>query len=239
MLIINKLITAGLILMLGLTTVYAIDTPVLQPSQSRFIQFMLPKIDRVNQTLEQDHSKLVELNTLQQTGIKLHSSQIVWLKQIAKQYKVKDVDLSNQQAWDLLLKRVDIVPPSLVLAQAINESAWGRSRFAKQANNFFGLHCYHKNCGLVPRRLSQNSHYEVTKFSSVLMAVKSYVRNLNTNPAYQHFRQQRYLLRQSKQTITGLAVVAGLKHYSEKKEQYVGIIKKIISQYHLERYDLS
>ena len=34
----------------------------------------------------------------------------------------------------------DIVPPSLVIAQAILESAWGTSRFAIEGNSLFGEH---------------------------------------------------------------------------------------------------
>ncbi len=41
-----------------------------------------------------------------------------------------------------LLRRVDVIPVSLVLAQAANESVWGTSRFAVDGNNLFGQWCY-------------------------------------------------------------------------------------------------
>ena len=37
-----------------------------------------------------------------------------------------------------LLRRVDVIPPSLVLAQGAIESGWGTSRFARQGNNLYG-----------------------------------------------------------------------------------------------------
>jgi Uncharacterized FlgJ-related protein len=53
---------------------------------------------------------------------------------LKKYYKFKD-DASIED----LLSSVDIVPTSLVLAQAAYESSWGRSRFAKHYHNYFGL----------------------------------------------------------------------------------------------------
>ncbi|MFT4835563.1 MAG: Bax protein [Psychromonas sp.] len=35
-----------------------------------------------------------------------------------------------------LFNKVDILPPSLALAQAAEESGWGTSRFAKEGNSF-------------------------------------------------------------------------------------------------------
>jgi flagellar protein FlgJ len=37
------------------------------------------------------------------------------------------------------LRSTTNVPPSLVVAMAINETGWGRSRLAREANNFFGI----------------------------------------------------------------------------------------------------
>ena len=44
-------------------------------------------------------------------------------------------------SFDSLLLRVDIIPIKLVMAQAIIESGWGSSRFARDGNNYFGIHC--------------------------------------------------------------------------------------------------
>ncbi|MDZ7825939.1 MAG: glucosaminidase domain-containing protein [Gammaproteobacteria bacterium] len=45
------------------------------------------------------------------------------------------------------LRRADEIPPSLVLAQAAAESAWGTSRFARMANNLFGQPRFTEGCG--------------------------------------------------------------------------------------------
>jgi len=55
---------------------------------------------------------------------------------VAKKYKVDQA--SAEIIHKELLRRVDIIPPPLLISQAANESAWGTSRFAKLGNNLFG-----------------------------------------------------------------------------------------------------
>jgi len=59
------------------------------------------------------------------------------LEKLASKYRVKSPATQEE-----LLKVIDILPPSLILAQAANESNWGRSRFAKDFNNYFGIWCF-------------------------------------------------------------------------------------------------
>ena len=47
-------------------------------------------------------------------------------------YKVKKGDITE------LLKRMDMIPASIALAQAAKESGWGTSRFALEGNAIFG-----------------------------------------------------------------------------------------------------
>ena len=92
------------------------------------------------------------------------------LKAICEKYS-NTCEQIDQAKRDALLVRVDVIPPSLVLAQGANESAWGTSRFAKQGNNFFGQWCYSQGCGLVPlqRNGTNPSGYDLasglTKYS--------------------------------------------------------------------------
>ena len=54
-----------------------------------------------------------------------------------------------------LLMRVDIVPPSLALAQAADESGWGTSRFAEQGNSLFGQWAWGKGLKPTEQRRSE------------------------------------------------------------------------------------
>ena len=127
-----------------------------------------------------------------------------------------------------LIVRVDIIPFELVLVQAANESAWGTSRFARQGYNFFGLWCFRKGCGFVPRRRDQGSHHEVAKFNSLTQGVARYLNNLNRHPAYAELRQIRATLRRTQQPLTAELLVNGLLSYSERGQAYIDELQAMI-----------
>ncbi len=159
------------------------------------------------------------------------------LKSLAKRYEMNDFKV-NSQSVDALLSRIDIIPMSLLLAQAADESAWGRSRFAKLGHNLFGQWCFSKGCGIVPKKRPKNARYEVKRFSSDKSAIQSYMKNLNTGQVYNQFRRLRANLRKNNQKILGIKLAVGLQHYSTRGNRYVNDIQHIISRYQLAKYDI-
>jgi Bax protein len=134
-----------------------------------------------------------------------------------------------------LLQRVDVVPVSLVLAQAAKESAWGRSRFAREGNNLFGEWCFTAGCGMVPRRRESGKTHEVETFPSVRAAVASYIHNLNSHPSYRMLRSIRASLREAGKPLNGLALARGLEAYSAQGSDYVASVRDIIRKNRLGR----
>lgn len=156
---------------------------------------------------------------------------------LCKKYSKNCNDIDDKKLKSLL-KRVDVIPPSLVLAQAANESAWGTSRFATKANNYFGQWCYKKGCGLVPLRRNAGTTHEVRKFKNAQASVKSYLMNLNTGRVYGELRMMREKARAKGQQITGKELAGGLVNYSERREEYVKELRSMISYNKLvEKYD--
>jgi Bax protein len=201
-----------------------------RPYQQQFVVKILPAVRQVNASIRTQRMHLLFLR--QQSH--LNHEQRAWLAKLANAYVIPH---SPGVPWDQLVLRVDLVPASLALAQAINESNWGRSRFARVANNYFGMWCYQPGCGVVPRHRPQHRDYEVKRYSSLLDSVRDYVRNLNTQPAYQRFRLYRQQARQQGVRVTGLKMAAGLAAYSQRGQAYVDSIRKIIVGYNLQRFD--
>lgn len=219
-----------------LMTCVAMAAPPQQHQQ--FIKSVLAYANNANQSIiEQRHSfDKIQKNYQKHHHLSLQDQQ--WIITLAKQYKVSG-DINQAETWKTLKKRVDIIPPSLIIAQAANESAWGTSRFAKQGNNYFGQWCYTPGCGIVPLRRSPGRTHEVKKFASPEASISAYMKNLNTNHAYVKLRDLRYQQRQAKQNIDGLNLASGLVNYSERGQGYVNSIQHIIKKYHLSQYDVS
>lgn len=159
------------------------------------------------------------------------------LKSLAEQYRLGEPELGKSRYWKTLLRRVDVIPPSLALAQAANESAWGTSRFARKGDNFFGQWCFRKGCGLVPSRRHADKKHEVAVFDSPKDSVERYIRNLNSHPAYRRLRDIREELRSENKPVTGIALTRGLLSYSERGEDYIRELRAMIRQNELSRHD--
>ena len=117
---------------------------VVQEKKDAFVGFMLPLIHEANREILAERQLLEHLSGTQ-TPAEGHPRP---LKKLVKKYRIADG--TRQEQIDALLEQVNVIPPSLVLAQAANESAWGTSRFAREGNNLFGEWCFSKGCGLVP-----------------------------------------------------------------------------------------
>ncbi|HVK98689.1 MAG TPA: glucosaminidase domain-containing protein [Dongiaceae bacterium] len=151
---------------------------------------------------------------------------------LADLYRVKVGEPAEMR--EKLLKKVDALPLSLVLAQAALESAWGTSRFAAVGNNFFGQWCFVPGCGLVPDRRHQGLSHEVTVFETPQESVASYMRNLNSHPAYKYLRERRSELRARNEALNGCYLAQGLTQYSAKGSVYVEDLKQLIRTNRLE-----
>lgn len=208
------------------------------PQHQQFIKSVLAYANNANQNIIEQRQHFDKIEKSYQKHHQLSSQDQQWLTQLAKQYKVTG-DIHQAKTWQTLKKRVDIIPPSLIIAQAANESAWGTSRFAKQGNNYFGQWCYTPGCGIVPLRRSPGRTHEVKKFATPEASITAYMKNLNTNHAYVKLRDLRYQQRQTQQQIDGLNLANGLAHYSERGQGYVNSIQHIIKKYQLSQYDVS
>lgn len=197
-----------------------------------FFDYLLPLIHTSNQNISEERQLLKKwIDHPEQ----LSKNEQQAIEEIQIKYRVVEDDADSQQ--EKLLRRVRALPPSLVLAQAANESAWGSSRFALEGNNLFGQWCYELGCGLIPGERNHRAKHEVRVFESPYESVSSYMRNLNSHPQYKDLRMIRADLLQQHETVTGTALAEGLVGYSERREEYVAEIQAMIRHNDLESYD--
>ena len=191
-----------------------------------FIKIILPLILDENKKITEDRKKLFKIlgknfNTI---------GERVWLKRRFKEYKIEDKDLAK------LKMRMDIIPVSIAIAQAANESGWGTSRFALEGNALFGQWTWSKK-GIKPKNNDPNENHRILQFQILKASVRAYKNNLNTHNAYKEFREKRAQLRQEDKQITGLDLTKYLKNYAAIGEKYVVILEDIINKNSLTDFD--
>ncbi|MFA9461174.1 glucosaminidase domain-containing protein [Thiohalorhabdus sp. Cl-TMA] len=196
--------------------------------KAEFFGFLRPVARAANREVEKQRTRLKQAAArLEQVG-SLPDGESGWIRRMAERYRVAGREKSQRTTIQDLLKRVDTIPVSLILAQAAKESAWGTSRFARQGNNLFGEWCFNPGCGLVPARRDAGKTHEVERFDTVRASVASYIHNLNSHPRYEDLRAIRARQRRSGGPVTGFALAAGLDGYSAHGQEYVKSVRAII-----------
>lgn len=210
----NKATSEGTVPRLYLTKLPKDMTKKKVSSNPTFIQVLLPHVLKVNEQILNDRKRLVELKEQLKTRHLRHAEKM-WLMKLASDYRCKSTKI------DALLMHVDIVPPSLALAQATLETGGGRSSAALRKNSTFG-------------HMTRNN--KVMKFESLQQNVAAYVQNLNRHAAYASFRKVRADLRAKNQPLCGIKLAACLEKYSIRKAAYIHDIQGLIRR-GLDKYD--
>lgn len=212
-------------------------TAVNQPMErvQLFIEIMRPLIAQKNELLSSTRERLLQLKSEVDQEHELGFVDREQLNRLREDFSVSIEDYpSDKQAIDVLLSRVDIIPPSMVIAQAAIESGWGTSFFAQEGNNLFGEWCFKKGCGIVPSRRAASATHEVRRFDSIEDSINSYYRNINTNNAYRSLRDLRAKIRHDETKFNGRTLVAGLGKYCGRGEIYITEVRSLIRSAKLE-----
>ncbi len=206
---------------------------MLQPAEKKsvFLKALMPLAIAVNDRLRRERKEILSLlEEAKDTGR--------WpdrLQRIAARYEVEvDAEESPGEAARLLLRRCNIVPVGLVLAQAAKESGWGTSRFAQEANNLFGMHTWDPEEGLAASDSSSPQTDRVRSYPDLLASVRDYVYNLNVGHAYVKFRELR-AQQQSRNRFNSIALARTLGSYSQLGETYIRHLQQLISGNSLEQ----
>jgi len=212
-------------------------------SHKTFLARFLPEIHTANNKILQQRNDILDLrDTLKDAG-QAGAEHLHTLNSFLRKYRIDPVATSpSPPLSDLLntinklLKRADIIPLRLVMAQAIIESGWGSSGFARNDNNYFGVHCYTEGCGVRPAG-NDSADFYVKTYASEMAGIEDYLWILNTGFAYRGLRETRAKLRNGNKSIDPLSLAQGLSRYSAKGEEYVNMVSNIIRNYIPENVD--
>ncbi|MCA3263308.1 MAG: glucosaminidase domain-containing protein [Telmatospirillum sp.] len=176
--------------------------------KSVFIKSLLPLLLLENERISTEREKL--LAVVEKAGPP-DAKDAAFLEELAERYDTAPGNLRE------LLRRVDVVPVSLALAQAALESGWGTSRGAKDGHSVFG----HMRFGV-------DDEGRVRHFADLPTAVEAYALNLNTHRAYAEFRRARAALRAEGKPLDGHSLAQHLHRYSERRMDYVRDVRSVM-----------
>lgn len=195
-----------------------------------FITALLPVILEVNQRVLADREQLLYLrDKLVSTPQMLTAIERIWLEDLAERYD------APVEKIDELVRRVDIVPPSMAIAQGGVESGWGTSFAARNGNALYGqIQSVGRHSVSVPWKPGAGMPQP---FTDVGEATEAYIANLNTHPAYASFRNQRAAMRERGEDPDGFRLIGALLRYSERGQEYVQFVRQIMRENDLRDFD--
>ena len=191
-----------------------------------FIQIVLPLILEENNKILLDRKKLFAILNKNNNS----KSDNNWLNKKFKQYGISKKDIPT------LKRRMDIIPPSMAIAQAAKETGWGTSRFALEGNALFGQWTY-TDKGIKPAAADIGTTHKVMMFNVLKSSVRAYARNLNTHKSYRKMRYIRAIQRDNEGKLNSNELVDYLDSYAETGKEYTEVLKKIIKQNSLNDFD--
>jgi len=209
----------------------------IETKKQQFFDFLQDYVRNESSLISDLRLRLLSYAEIVGAGTALSGRERDWVIDLAMTYNVDAETTIDQALVNELLLKVDVIPASLVLAQAANESAWGTSRFALEGNNIFGQWCFEKGCGIIPNRRVEGATHEVKSFDTIEAAVEGYFLNINTHHLYAGFRQERARLRRLGQRLDSIVLAQGLDRYSQRGENYIDEVQTLILQNDLRQRD--
>ena len=129
--------------------------------------------------------------------------------------------------------KFQIVPREIIIAQAVIESDYGTSRFAKEANNLFGIRTYDLSLPHVKPLGQPESKFGLKKYKDKCDSVVDYYKVINNGHAFERFREVRYQMILLNE-IDVFELVETLERYASNPN-YVELVKKTIKRLKNER----
>jgi uncharacterized FlgJ-related protein len=190
-----------------------------------FFRLVGPLVLHANELIQADRQQLESIIKTLRSGEPISPREETFIRETAVAYKVAegkgDVDISDQALQDELIRRVDTLPPSLVLAQAAEESGWGTSRFVIEGNALFGMWTWGDE-GIRPeQQRAEHGDHKIASYETPMHSVIAYMRNINTHQSYESLRARRAELRSAGTKVTGWELAKTLTQYSERGQDYV------------------
>ena len=195
------------------------------PSEKRkdvFVKLLLPSIEVVQQEVLNNREIVKKLKV--KKG--LTEKEKIYAEKLFKKYR------TEYGKWNELESKMIVYPTSLILTQGAIESAWGTSRFFREANNAFGVWSTNPN---EPRIAAKGSRGDFTphlkKYATLKDTVEDITLIISRSSAYTGARKMIW------DGKSPYEIAGGLTKYSEEGKEYVKKVRSTLKYNNFHEYD--
>lgn len=195
------------------------------PSEKRkdvFVKLLLPSIEVVQQEVLNNREIVKKLKVKKE----LTENEKIYAEKLFKKYR------TEYGKWNELESKMIVYPASLILTQGAIESAWGTSRFFREANNAFGVWSTNPN---EPRIAAKGSRGDFTphlkKYDTLKDTVEDITLIISRSSAYTGTRKMIW------EGKSPYEIAGGLTKYSEEGKEYVRKVRSTLKYNNFHEYD--
>ncbi len=195
------------------------------PSEKRkdvFVKLLLPSIEVVQQEVLNNREIVKKLKVKKE----LTENEKIYAEKLFKKYR------TEYGKWNELESKMIVYPASLILTQGAIESAWGTSRFFREANNAFGVWSTNPN---EPRIAAKGSRGDFTphlkKYDTLKDTVEDITLIISRSSAYTGTRKMIW------EGKSPYEIAGGLTKYSEEGKKYVRKVRSTLKYNNFHEYD--
>jgi|TARA_B110000908_G_C10214679_1_gene432111 uncharacterized FlgJ-related protein len=121
------------------------------------------------------------------------------------------------------------IPIELIIAMAAHETAWGKSRFAVEGNNLFGIRTWNSNDPQMKAKGNPDAPWGVKKYKDYCESIEHYIWILSTLAVYEEFRKELKWQNSIWKRTSAIELALYIAPWSEQGEKYVGLIRSIMA----------
>lgn len=190
-----------------------------------FIRILAPLALKINEEISNERASLLRLERSFKRNNTLSEDEISRLESFATKYdyftRIKGNERIAEQI-DQLKIRINVVPPSILIAAAAMETNWGFSRIAQQANSLYKEKVWYTDEGLEPLE-NKDDGYRFKIFNSLIESMRSFALTFNSNIAYFNAWNARSAAINRQKNLIGESIAYSLSHASNLPN-FVGIL---------------
>jgi Bax protein len=192
--------------------------------KEKFIDLILPAILVTKYEIQKEHVKASQIWSRMRNNYPVSHSDSVFILGLTRKYQTNNL-------YEIL-KKQQVHPNSIIIAQAALESGWGTSRFFGLGNNLFGIWSYNSSDPRVNSLIDRNEQkIYLRKYNTVKDCIEDYFLTIANSWAYTEFREKRL------DVENPLALIWYLSQYSELRYEYVKKLGELMIQNDLQKYD--
>ena len=206
-----------------------------------FVKILAPLAIKLNNEIMEERKEILEISNWFKQNKKISLKQEKFLEDEAKKYDVFTRLKGHQRTKYILselLKKVHVVPPSILITAAALETNFGSSRIVKEGNSLYKQLEWHTNKGLKPIGEMEDDTYRIKIYPDIYASLQEFALKLNSGIQYHSFRGYRDEILWRGTPLLG-SVLAPYMVWNSPLKNYAGLFDYTLAYYELNIIDKS